>query len=234
VSDPREHDPVEETLAEQEAEAGAGAPAEAGATGASDAGATPADAAAEEAPAGEAPAGEAPAGDAPGGEEAVEHDIEDLVSQARAERDEYLDLAQRTKADFDNYRRRMTAETASAAARGRLEVVPGLIEALDNIERVLDSEGVGAAEALDGRFPDGAAVSLQGVIVAYRDLHSTLRRINVEAYDPKGEAFDPHLHEALQAVPADGVDSGVVVEVMQRGYRSEDHVIRPARVVVSQ
>jgi molecular chaperone GrpE len=128
----------------------------------------------------------------------------------------------------------MAAETASAAARGRLEVVPGLIEALDNIERVLDNEGVGKAEALDGGFPEDAAVSLQGVIVAYRDLQSTLRRINVEAYDPQGEAFDPHLHEALQAVPADGVDSGVVVEVIQRGYRSDDHVIRPARVVVSQ
>jgi molecular chaperone GrpE len=209
VSDAREQDPVEETIAEQAAEAGALAPAEEAAT-AEDAEAVAAD------------------------EEAIEHDIEDLVSQARAERDEYLDLAQRTKADFDNYRRRMAAETASAAARGRLEVVPGLIEALDNIERVLDSEGVVPAEALDGGFPDGAAISLQGVIVAYRDLHSTLRRINVEAYDPQGQAFDPHLHEALQAVPADGVDSGVVVEVMQRGYRSEDQVIRPARVVVSQ
>lgn len=209
MSDAREQDPVEETLAEQAAGAGATAPAEAAAT---------------------AQDGEAATAD----EEAVEHDIEDLVSQARAERDEYLDLAQRTKADFDNYRRRMAAETASAAAKGRLEVVPGLIEALDNIERVLDSEGVVPAQALDGGFPDGAAVSLQGVIVAYRDLHSTLRGIKVEAYDPKGEAFDPHLHEALQAVPADGVESGVVVEVMQRGYRTDDQVIRPARVVVSQ
>jgi len=173
-------------------------------------------------------------GDLAGSEEAVEQDIDDLVSQVRAERDEYLGLAQRTKADFDNYRKRMTAETAAASERGRLEVVAGVIEAIDNLERVMDSEGISSQSALDGGFPDGAAVSLQGVIVAYRDLHSTLRRVKVEAYDPAGEVFDPNLHEALQAIPADGVESGVVVEVMQLGYRAGEQVIRPARVVVSQ
>jgi molecular chaperone GrpE len=173
------------------------------------------------------------AGEGPG-DAAVEHDIEDLVAQARTERDEYLDLAQRTKADFENYRRRMIAETSAAARRGRLEVVPGLIEALDNLERVLDNEKIATADALDGGPPDDAPVSLQGVIVAYRDLHSTLKQIDVEAYHPVGEQFDPNLHEALQAVPADGIEAGVVVEVMQRGYRSDDHVIRPARVVVSR
>ena len=158
------------------------------------------------------------------------------MGQARAERDEYLDLAQRTKADFDNYRRRMAAETAAAGRRGRLEVVPGLIEALDNLERVLESEGIATDAALDGGLPDDAPVSLQGVIVAYRDLHSTLKGIDVEAYHPFGEKFDPNLHEALQAVPAEGagVGTGIVVEVMQRGYRSDERVIRPARVVVSR
>lgn len=185
-------------------------------------------------PPGEMADGEMADGEIAASEEAVEQDIDDLVVQVRAERDEYLDLAQRTKADFDNYRRRMTAETSAAAERGRLEVVAGIIEALDNLERVMENEGVGLQSALDGGFPDGAAVSLQGVIVAYRDLHSTLRRVKVEAYDPAGEAFDPNLHEALQAIPADGVESGVVVEVMQRGYRAGEQVIRPARVVVSQ
>lgn len=203
------------------AEAGVGAPADAGSEQTDpNPQAEPVDEAGE--------AGEAPDG------ATVEHDIEDLVSQARAERDEYLNLAQRTKADFENFRRRMTAETAAAGKRGRLEVVPGLIEALDNLERVLDNEGIATTDALEGGMPEGAPVSLQGVIVAYRDLHSTLKRIDVVAYHPVGEAFDPHLHEALQAVPAEGVEAGVVIDVMQRGYRSEDHVIRPARVVVSQ
>lgn len=206
---------------DQTAEAGAGAPADAGT---------------EQAQADPTPQAEPVdgAGQSPDDGPAVEHDIEDLVAQAQAERDEYLNLAQRTKADFDNYRRRMTAETAAAGKRGRLEVVPGLIEALDNLERVLDSEGIATTDALDGGMPDGAPVSLQGVIVAYRDLHSTLKRINVEVYHPVGESFDPNLHEALQAIPAGDGESGIVVEVMQRGYRSGDHVIRPARVVVSQ
>ena len=179
-------------------------------------------------------AGEMPAADAAETEATLERDIDDLVTQVQAERDEYLDLAQRTRADFDNYRRRMTAETTTAAERGRLEVVAGVIEAIDNLERVMENEGVSRQSALDGGFPDGAAVSLQGVIVAYRDLHSTLRQVKVEAFDPAGEAFDPNLHEALQAIPTEGVEPGVVVEVMQRGYRAGEQVIRPARVVVSQ
>ena len=213
---------------DQMAEAGAGAPADAGPEQdldpATEAG--PAEPGAEVNPAD----GAEEAAD----EAAVEHDIEDLVAQARAERDEYLNLAQRTKADFENYRRRMTAETAAASRRGRLEVVPGLIEALDNLERVLENEGIATTDALDGGMPDGAPISLQGVIVAYRDLHSTLKRIDVEAYHPAGETFDPNLHEALQAIPAGDGESGIVVEVMQRGYRSNEHVIRPARVVVTK
>lgn len=218
----------DEITEDQMAEAGAGAPADVGSEQAE--AAVPQE---DATPAAQAESTTGADGTEPDGA-AVEHDIEDLVAQAKAERDEYLDLAQRTKADFENYRRRMTAETAAAGRRGRLEVVPGLIEALDNLERVLENEGISTADALEAGLPEDAPVSLQGVIVAYRDLHSTLKRIDVEAYHPVGETFDPNLHEALQAVPADGVEAGIVIEVMQRGYRSDEYVIRPARVVVSQ
>lgn len=164
----------------------------------------------------------------------VEQDLSALVEEARTQRDEYLNLAQRTKADFDNYRKRMAAETASARVRGKLEVASGLIEAIDNLERVMAAEKIELDEALNGELPTDAPVSVQGVIVAYRDLNTTLRKAEVEVYDPSGEAFDPTFHEALQALPAEGVDPGVVIEVMQRGYRSGETVIRPARVVVSQ
>ncbi len=164
----------------------------------------------------------------------VEQDLNALVEEARNQRDEYLDLAQRTKADFDNYRKRMAAENAAAKVRGRLDVAAGLIEAIDNLERVMAAEKIELDAALTGELPTEAPISVQGVIVAYRDLNTTLRKADVEMYDPAGETFDPTFHEALQALPADGVDSGVVIEVMQRGYRSGDTVIRPARVVVSQ
>ncbi len=164
----------------------------------------------------------------------VEQDLNSLVEQARDERDQYLNLAQRTKADFDNYRKRMAAETAAARSKGQLEVAVGLVETIDNLERVLAAENVDIETAQSGSIPEDVAVSLQGVIVVYRDLNNTLKRAGVEGFDPTGETFDPNLHEALQAVPAEGAEPGVVLEMMQRGYRSGETVVRPARVVVSQ
>ncbi|MBN8866669.1 MAG: nucleotide exchange factor GrpE [Solirubrobacterales bacterium] len=167
-------------------------------------------------------------------EASVEQDLNALVEEARSQRDEYLQLAQRTKADFDNYRRRMAAESQAQVERGRLEVVASLIEAIDNLERVLDAAEIDRAAALEGELPAEAPVTEQGVIVSYRDLQGVLRKAGVESYEPKGEAFDPNLHEALQAMPAEGVESGVVIEVLQTGYRAGENVIRPSRVVVSQ
>ena len=164
----------------------------------------------------------------------VEGDLAALVEEARSQRDEYLQLAQRTKADFDNYRKRMAAESQAQVERGRLEVVSGVIGAIDNLERVLEAAGIDQTSALEGQLPADAPVTTQGVIVSYRDLFAVLKKAGVEAFDSKGETFDPNLHEALQALPAEGVESGVVIEEMQKGYRAGDSVIRHARVVVSQ
>lgn len=164
----------------------------------------------------------------------VEEDLNALVEEARSERDEYLQLAQRTKADFDNYRKRMATESQAQLEKGRIEVASGLIEAIDNIERVLDAAGIERSKALEGEIPSDAPITEQGVIVSYRDLHAVLRKAGIEAFESKGESFDPNLHEALQAVPAEGVEPGIVVEEMQKGYRAGDNVIRHARVVVSQ
>ena len=158
----------------------------------------------------------------------------DPLAEAIRERDEYLDLAQRTKAEFDNYRKRVASEAEQATIRGRTEVAEGVIEALDNLERAMVAEGVEPAAALADGLPDGASVTLQGLLVAYRDLVAALSRAGIEQFDPAGEAFDPNLHEALQAIEADGPESGTVLEVMQRGYRAGDQVIRAARVVVSK
>jgi len=167
-------------------------------------------------------------------EATVESDLNALVEEARSQRDEYLDLAQRTKADFENYRKRMAAESKVQIERGRLEVVSGLIEAVDNLERVLEAAGIERISALQAGLPADVPVTEQGVIVAYRDLIGILARAGVEAFDSKGQAFDPNLHEALQALPAEGVEAGVVIEEMQKGYRAGENVIRHARVVVSQ
>lgn len=182
-----------------------------------------------------APEAAAPAADSGEAAEAsVEQDLNALVEEARSQRDEYLQLAQRTKADFDNYRKRMAAESQAQVERGRIDVASGLIEAIDNIERVLDAAGIERAAALEGELPADAPVTEQGVIVSYRDLTAVLRKAGIEAFDSKGQQFDPNLHEALQALPAEGVESGVVIEEMQKGYRAGENVIRHARVVVSQ
>jgi molecular chaperone GrpE len=150
-----------------------------------------------------------------------------LLADAQRERDEYLDLAKRTKADFENFRKRMTAEVQAASARGRAEVLRDVLPVLDDLERAIQAAGLDP----EGDSDDGLA---HGVLLVFRGLRDSLTRNGVEAVDPAGERFDPVVHEALSAVPTDGVESGVVVEVMQKGYRLDEQLIRPARVVVSE
>lgn len=150
----------------------------------------------------------------------VERDLTGLLAETELKRDEYLELARRTKADFENFRKRMAADVKAAQARGKIEVAREVIDAVDNLERALE-----AAE-------DGAALR-EGVEMVLGGLRETLSRNGVEAVDPKGEKFDPNRHEALSTQPVEGTESGVVVEVVQKGYTLDDHLVRPARVVVS-
>jgi molecular chaperone GrpE len=167
-----------------------------------------------------------PAGDAADAE-LVERDFDALLADAQRERDEYLDLAKRTKADFENFRKRMTAEVQAAGARGKAEAIRDVVPVLDDLERALAAAGLDP----EGDSEDPLA---HGVLLVFRGLRETLGRNGVEAVDPKGEKFDPQVHEALSTQPADGVESGVVVETMQKGYRLGEQLIRPARVVVSE
>jgi molecular chaperone GrpE len=172
--------------------------------------------------AGEDPNPAPPAGEADQAEgREVQEDLAELLADAQLKRDEYLDIARRTQADFENYRKRMAAEVQLASLRGKGQMARELIEAVDNLERALASAGEGS---------DGLA---GGVEMVLRGMHEALKRNGVEAVDPKGEKFDPTQHEALSTMPVEGAEPGVVVEVMQKGYRLEDQLIRPARVVVS-
>jgi molecular chaperone GrpE len=172
-------------------------------------------------------AGGAPApADAPlqaAGEDAAElqGDVEELVAVA-AQRDEYLALAQRTQADFENYRKRVARDSALAKERGVAMLAKELLPALDNLDRALD------AAAQDDPL-------LDGVRLVRSELSSALARLGVESFSPLGESFDPVVHEAMATVeqPPDGPSSGAVVEVYQPGYRLGESVIRPARVVVA-
>jgi len=149
------------------------------------------------------------------------------LEDTQRERDEYLDLAKRTKADFENFRKRMSSEVQAAAARGKAELLRDVVPVLDDLERAIQAAGLDP----EGDSEDGLA---HGVLLVFRSLRDSLGRNGVEAVDPKGEKFDPNAHEALSTVAADGVESGMVVETMQKGYRLGEQLIRPARVVVSE
>lgn len=155
------------------------------------------------------------------GAQAVEEDFEKLLADAHKEKEEYLELARRTKADFENFRKRAASDVQAAQVRGKIAVAREVIDAVDNLERAL--------EAADS---DGHALR-EGVEMVLSGLRETLSRNGVEAVDPKGEKFDPTLHEALSTQPMEGTESGVVVEVLQKGYALGDQLVRPARVVVS-
>jgi molecular chaperone GrpE len=179
----------------------------------------------------------------------IEGDLDELVTVA-AERDEYLALAQRTQADFENYRRRTARESALAQERGVAKLTKELLPALDNLDRALEAADQEEARRASGQRPAGGRPSssdrgpggpaedsllLQGVRLVRAEFTDALARLGIESFSPAGETFDPGLHEAMASVPQppDGASSGTVVEVYQPGYRLGEHVIRPARVVVA-
>ncbi len=198
---------------------GSSAPATGQATQASD------DEASRDASATGTPAGVGGPGDAvsDGSDDAVEieEDLDELVTTAK-QRDDYLALAQRTQADFENYRKRVAREAAAARERGVGSLAKELLPALDNLDRALE------AAAEDDPL-------LQGVRLVRTELKGALARAGIESFCPLGEAFDPSVHEAVATAeqsPGGGA-SGTVVEVYQDGYRLGEGILRPARVVVA-
>jgi molecular chaperone GrpE len=163
-------------------------------------------------------------------ERQLEHDLEELAAKAE-KADEYLELAQRTKADFENYRKRAMREAAAAQERGIAKLAKELLPAVDNLDRAV--EAAGAASADGASHDNGTATLVSGIKLVHDDVLAALARAGIEPFSPQGERFDPQLHEAIAQMPVEGAESGTVVEVYQRGYRLGDVVIRPARVVVA-
>ncbi len=153
---------------------------------------------------------------------------EDELTVAQRERGEYLALAQRTQADFENYRKRAARDAAAAGERAKSGLVRELLPVVDNLERALDASS--AADRGDGQPAEHLA---DGVRLVHSELVAVLARNGVEAFDPRGEKFDPELHEALSMRSEEGAEPGTVLDVVEKGYRLNGAVLRPARVVVS-
>jgi len=168
-----------------------------------------------------APESDAPAEEQPKAAEAAEAQPKDPLAEAEAERDRYLELAQRAQADFENYRKRTAKDVASAGERAKIGLVRDLLPVVDNLERALASAG------------DTDSALAEGVRLVLSELQGVFVREGVTAIAPAGDEFDPTVHEAISTRSEDGAKPGVVVEVVEKGYRLGDTVIRPARVVVS-
>ena len=144
-------------------------------------------------------------------------DEETAVSDDAAK---FLALAQRTQADFENYRKRMARENAAAVDRGVGKLAKELLPALDHLDHALQ-----AAQA-DDEVVKGFALVREEIVKA-------LGRVGIQPFSPKGEVFDPNEHEAMVQQPSEDAESGTVIEVYQQGYRINGQVLRPARVVVA-
>ena len=146
----------------------------------------------------------------------------DELTRVTQERDEYLDLAKRTQADFENYKKRAAKDMTAAGARARIGVIREILPVVDNLERALSVAPPGEGDAF-----------VEGVRLVYMDLQGALQRAGVEPIEPAGDAFDPNVHEALSMREQEGAESGTVLDVVEKGYRTADTVVRPARVVVA-
>ena len=156
----------------------------------------------------------------------VEQDLDELLARA-GKADEYLALAQRTQADFENFRKRMTRDVAAAETRGVSRLAKELLPALDNLGRALAAAEAGGEHGT----PEHHLTS--GIKLVHDELLAALGRVGIEPFSPEGERFDPNQHEAMVQQPVEGAESGTVVEVYQQGYRINGTVLRPARVVVA-
>lgn len=157
------------------------------------------------------------AGDLPGPGPA---ELEQRLAAAEAEAEAHLDDLKRLAAEFENYRKRVAREQESLSVRAGERLVKELLPIVDDLERALEA----AEEHEEARLEEG-------VRLVHRQLAAVLEREGLGEIDTDGK-FDPHVHEALLSQPSDA-DEGTVIEVLQKGYRLGDRVLRPARVVVA-
>jgi molecular chaperone GrpE len=147
--------------------------------------------------------------------------LEDDLAQLREERDKFLDLLQRTQADFENYQKRNRRELELERQYAFAPLVRDLLPAIDNLERALSS------------VKEETPLS-QGIRLVHAQLLETLRRHHIQAIDALDKPFDPHLHQAVMQQPAPDKPPNTVLQVLEPGYLYHDRVLRPSKVIVSR
>ena len=148
--------------------------------------------------------------------------VEQEQEQQQEEQEVVDDRLLRLAADFDNYKKRAARERAEYVALANERLVKELLPILDDLERALNA----AEEHEEAQLEEG-------VRLVHRSLASLLERQGVKEIATAGK-FDPHVHEALLAQPSEDAEQGDVLDVIQKGYKLGDRVVRPARVIVAE
>ena len=149
----------------------------------------------------------------------IPSELELQLKAAQEKSEEYLSMAQRVQADFDNFRKRTKATRAEAFEDGAREVIKQLLPVVDNLERAIAQQS--ADETL-----------MTGVKLVYRQLMDALEKRGVTVIDRPGEKFDPNLENAVMQGTSDEGEAGCVCAVLQKGYKLGETVIRHAMVKV--
>jgi molecular chaperone GrpE len=159
----------------------------------------------------------------------TEREAEDLaavqarLTEAEQKRDQYLDLAQRTRAEFENYQKRVARDLATERRFAQAPLAADLLGPIDNLERA-----TAAAQQVGETGP-----LVQGVALVQNQLVDILRRHGVTRIEAEGKPFDAHVHEAVMQQPSTEQPPFTVLKVLEPGYMIHDRVLRPARVIVS-
>jgi molecular chaperone GrpE len=148
---------------------------------------------------------------------------DDKYAALEAERDKYLELARRTRADFENYQSRVRRDMESERKYAPMPFVKELLPAVDNLERALDS----------ARGQPEAETMVQGLQIVHRQFLDALAKHGVEAVRAEGAPFDPNRHEAVMQQPSADHPPMTVLATVETGYLLYDRVIRPAKVIVA-
>lgn len=145
-------------------------------------------------------------------------EIEQLEQQVKVEHDLYL----RALADYENFRRRVEREKEREIHAGKREIILGLLDVMDGFDFAWQ------------HMSDAPSSLFEGIQAIYRKLERLLEAQGVTSFDSRGQPFDPAIHEAIASVKTDAYKPGTVVDQVQRGYRWDNELLRPARVRVAR
>jgi molecular chaperone GrpE len=178
------------------------------------------------------PPEDAPAGDvipveveAPEPEKDPVKELQDKLDAAEKEKKDNWDRYLRSAADLENLRKRQKRELEDAKFEIKNKVLKEMLPVVDNLERAIE-------HAVAGQGGEKNPI-VEGVQLVLRQFTTAFERLDVTAIDALGQPFDPNLHEAISQLESDQ-PAGTIIQVLQRGYKAGDRLLRPALVVVAK